>query len=385
MASPIRKLPVFAYVKMMLRRNKKIAAAPENAPETAATANLLADRLHPTRQYLKVARVEDHGSAKSYYLAPDREKGTESLAWFSAGQYLSIRLQIGDMTITRPYSLSSSPRQDFYRITVKAVEGGLASQYILDTWQPGTAVTASGPLGSFTYEPLRDAKTVVGIAGGSGITPFVSLARSIAEGDEDADLILLYGSRTWEDALFRQELAELAQCPRIRVVHVLSHEQKEGCEEGFLTARLIQKYAPEGEYSLFMCGPQAMYGFLEGEIAQLDLRQKFIRRELFGEVFRPGEKEVFQITVLRGEESQTVTAPADRSVLRSLEEAGLSVPSHCRSGECGWCHSRLLSGRAYTPENADGRRAADGVYGYIHPCCSFPLSDLTIQVPPTAE
>jgi ferredoxin len=90
------------------------------------------------------------------------------------------------------------------------------------------------------------------------------------------------------------------------------------------------------------------------------------------------------VTDSEGKE-QTITAPRDTSLLRSLEAAGIAAPAHCRSGECGWCHSKLVSGEVYTPKSVDGRREADYLYGYIHPCCSFPLSDLVIEVPPVAK
>ena len=89
----------------------------------------------------------------------------------------------------------------------------------------------------------------------------------------------------------------------------------------------------------------------------------------------------FKITVRMAGHEQTVNAPADTSILRSLEAAGIAAPAHCRSGECGWCHSKLISGEVYCPKSVDGRREADYLYGYIHPCCSFPLSDVTLEVP----
>ena len=70
---------------------------------------------------------------------------------------------------------------------------------------------------------------------------------------------------------------------------------------------------------------------------------------------------------------------------KEQEAAGIAAPAHCRSGECGWCHSKLVSGEIYAPKSVDGRREADLLYGYIHPCCSFPLSDLTIEVAPVAK
>lgn len=393
----LKQLNPMDFTKMNPARQAKIEAAPAAPvpPTNSYKPNELAQALHPARQYLTVVKVTEHdANTKSYDLAPDPARGTQALAWFCAGQYLSVELEIGSMKLTRPYSLSSSPRESLegrYTLTVKGVDGGIASRFILEHWQEGTPVTASGPLGQFTYEPLRDAAVVVGVAGGSGITPFYSFAKAIAEGDEDASLILLYGSKTLAEAVFKDELAALAaSCPKFKLVHVLSDETREGCEHGFVTAQLIQKYAPGTDYSVFLCGPQAMYRFVDQELKTLKLRRKFIRHELFGEYFGP-EKESdyprpasseFRLTVQIAGEQRTVTAPAGTSLLRTLEANGIAAPSHCRSGECGWCHSRLISGQVYTPRSIDGRREADKIYGYIHPCCAFPLSDVTIEVPP---
>ena len=401
MAKPkLSKLNPMDFTKMTPNRQAKIEAAPATAlpPTNSYVPNKIANALHPSVQYLKVEKIVEHSAdMKTFYFAPNTEKGTTSLAWFSAGQYLSLTLEIGTMKMTRPYSLSSSPREALagnYMLTIKRVDGGLASNYILDNWTVGTEVTASEPLGVFTYEPLRDAKTIIGIAGGSGITPFRSLAKAIADGDEDAEMILLYGSRTLEDAVFQEEFKALeASCPKFKLVNVLSHEEADGCENGFITADLIKKYAPAGDYSLFLCGPQAMYDFVDKEIATLGLRRKFVRHELFGEYFNPSKEAdypanvapEFKLTVRIAGNEQTITAPADTTLLRTLEANGILAPAHCRSGECGWCHSKLLSGEVYTPKTVDGRREADLIYGYIHPCCAFPLSDVTIEVPPVRK
>ena len=401
MARPnLRKLNPMDFTKMTPARQAKIEAAPAKAlpPTDSYKPNQIANALHPEVQYLKVSKIVEHGKdAKSYWLEAHAEKGTTALAWFSAGQYLSISLEICNMKLSRPYSLSSSPRESMeghYMLTIKRVKDGLASNYILDNWTVGTEVTASEPLGVFTYEPLRDANTVIGIAGGSGITPFRSLAKAIADGDEDANLILLYGSRTLEEAIFQEEFKALEKtCDKFKLVNVLSDEANDACEKGFITAELIKKYAPEGNYSLFLCGPQAMYEFVDKEIATLGLRRKFVRHELFGEYFNPSKEAdyptnvapEFKVTVRIAGNETTITAPADTSLLRSLEANGIAAPAHCRSGECGWCHSRLVSGEVYTPKSVDGRREADLIYGYIHPCCAVPLSDLTIEVPPVKK
>ena len=172
-------------------------------------------------------------------------------------------------------------------------------------------------------------------------------------------------------------------------MNVFSHEQREGYEHGFITADLIRKYAPEGAYSLFVCGPQVMRKFVDKEIETLGLRKKFIRNELFGEYFGPGKEEdypkdvapAFKVTVRIAGTEKTITAPSDVSLLRSLEAAGIAAPSHCRSGECGWCRSKLVSGQFFTPAENEGRRHSDIVNDYIHPCCTFPLSDMVVEVP----
>ncbi|MBQ6381705.1 MAG: iron-sulfur cluster-binding domain-containing protein [Clostridia bacterium] len=359
-------------------------------------ANKLARAMHPHGQFLKIKEIIPRGKDfKSFLFEPDTAKGTKNLAWFSAGQYLVVAVVIDGKTYNRPYSIASAPRATLsgeIEIAVKRVDGGIVSAYVLDNWKVGDSVIASGPLGDFTYEPLRDAKHIIGIAGGSGITPFRSLAKAICDGDEDCSLTLLYGSRTLKDAVFSDEFAQMAkENEKIKLVNVLSDEKKKGYENGFIDAKLIQKYAPTEEpYSIFLCGPQAMYDFADKEIATLGIKRKYIRHELFGEYFHP-EKNAdysgdiqasYKLTVHIAGKVQTTTCAADTSLLRAMEAAGINAPSDCRSGRCGWCHSQLLSGEVYVPASVDGRRAADKEFGYIHPCCSFPLSDIELEVPP---
>ena len=394
----LRSLRKMDFLKVVPTRKQKIseAAAKPLPPLRSYKANEIAAALHPQCQHLKVEEIVGRtADMKSYILAPDAENGTEKLAYFSAGQYLSITLTIGDSVLTRPYSLSSSPKEALegrYMLTVKRTEGGIASHYILDQWHAGTKVLASAPLGEFTYEPLRDAKHIVGLAGGSGITPFRSLAKAIADGDEDADLTLLYGCRCESDAAFQEEFLQIAaSCDKFRLVSVLSDEPAEGCEKGFITADLIKKYAPAGEeYSVFICGPQAMYDFVDKELASLGLRRKFIRHELFGEYHNPSKDaaypgaaaEEFELTVRMCGEETKMRCKIDETLLVAMERNGIPAPSRCRSGSCGWCHSRLISGNVYIPASVDERRMADLDYGYVHPCCTFPLGDVVLDVPP---
>lgn len=394
----ISSLNPMEFTKIGAVRDAMIAISPADPlpHQDSYLANKIAKALHPDKQSLIITKVEEFSQdVKRYTLSTNSAKGTEKLAYFSAGQYLSITLSIGEAILTRPYSISSSPSDalnGFYQITVKRVANGLATNYILDNWKVGDEVNASAPLGEFSYEPLRDAENVIGLAGGSGITPFLSLARAIESGDEVLRLTLLYGSRTKSDILFKDEFDRIASSSdRFNVVYVLSHEKDSDYESGFLTAELIKRYAPSDKpYSIFMCGPQGMYEYADSQIEQLGIRRKFVRRELFGEYHNPQKDadynkpdcETVKISVIARDKKYEIEASCNDTILQSVEKHGIYLPSHCRSGECGWCHSRLVSGSVYIPKSVDGRRLADKDYGYIHPCCTFPLTDVEIVIYP---
>lgn len=396
----LKGLTPFPFLGEVKTRVKAIQAAPDTIPQSVYNANILAKSLHPAVQHVKIAKVEDHGGAKSFTLVPDKARGTEKMAYFRASQYVSVSLNINGAPVNKPYTIRSNPKDALgsgdtsYTLTIKLTDPAYASAHILSTWKEGDQVDISGPLGDFYYQDLRDAKQVVAIAGGSGITPFYSMAAAIADGIEDFDLTILYGSRTADGILLKDEIEAVAARSkgRVKVIHVLSHEEKEGFEHGFITAELIRKYAPQGDYSVFMCGPKAMYTFEEGEMKKLGLPKRRYRMEMSGDYLGaaqnadfPGSKKgrEFTLTVdIRGEK-QTVPCKAEESLLWAMEQAGIKAPSHCRSGECGWCHSRLVSGDVYIPEDADGRRMADKKFGWIHPCCSFPLSDIELAIYPT--
>ena len=396
--SKLKGLTPFPFLGEVKTRTANIEAAPTTLPKSIYNPNILAAKLHPHVQYTKVAKVIDHGDAKSFVFVPDESKGTKSLAYFRAGQYVALALDMDGVTANKPYSLRSNPKDalgdenNSYTLTVKHGKGAQGGEYILSHFDVGTEVAMSGPLGNFYYQDLRDARNVIALAGGSGITPFYSMAAAIADGIEDFNLTILYGSRTHDNILLKGELDEVAARSggKVKVVHVLSDETVEGYEHGFLTAELIAKYA-SGDYSVFVCGPKAMYSFLGGEIAKLNLPERRVRFELSGEFGDPAQDPAypaeaagkeFTITVwIRGEKT-TVPCKAEQSLLRAMEGAGIRVPSDCRSGQCGWCHSRLISGKVFVPESADGRRMADKKFGWIHPCSTYALSDVEVEVFP---
>ena len=384
---PIGLLDMLHFKKMVPRRRAILQSGSLDPITAVYGVNRLAQSLHPKQQKAVVSAIIPRRDANTYVLRADK------LAYFRAGQYVSVKLKIGGAVTARPYTLAASPARALegeYEITVKKAQDGFVSDYILKNWKVGTEVTLSGPEGPFSYEPLRDEKEVVGLAGGSGITPFMAMAYAILDGIEDFRLTLLYGSRTKADILYADELERIcAATDKVKVIHVLSEEKAEGFEHGFIDAEMIQKYAPEN-YTLFICGPRAMHDFLARELPGLDLDEKHIRREFvpapasptyFGSYAGDASK-VFTLKLrFLGEERQ-IPLRADEPILTAIERAGIAAPSRCRSGECGWCRSRLIGGDVFVPDSMDGRRLADAGAGYIHPCSSWALSDLELEIFP---
>ncbi len=314
---------------------------------------------------------------------------------FYAGQYISIAFVREGKVLCRPYSISSAPfeaRKDkgFVEITVRRSKGdGLIADYVNDELKVGDRVLADMGLGQFYYEPLRDAHHIMALAGGVGITPFASMAKEIKNGTMDAELTILYGSVNSNDIILKDVLDSL-ECDRVHVVHVLSGDEPDWKgERGFLSAELIKKYS-KGDTSYFICGPQAMYRFLREEIAKLDVPARRVRFEVFGQAKNiaafpgyPAEKkdEVYTLTVMRGIHEDKIPAKASESLVVAMERAGIVILTDCRSGECGFCRTKVLKGDFYVCPESDGRRAADKDFNYVHACSTYPLSDMTVKIP----
>ncbi len=390
---------LIAFAKLVPKRRKRFQRA-SSEPITSDPINEFANKLHPKKQHLIIDEIRDETkSTKTIKAVPDLDSGTNSLAYFRPGQYLSLKVEVNGVRITRPYSISSSPTdalKGFYEITIRKVEDGFLTTNIWDKWKVGKKITCSDPEGFFYYEPLRDKNHIVAIAGGSGIAPFRSMAKEIIETNIDVKLTLIYGSADEEDIIFYEEFKELEKTypNKIKVVIVLSCDEVnlEGCETGFITANLIKKYIDANECSFFICGPQIMYDFVENQLKEFNLPPKRIRREAYGEVkeiinLSGFPKEVadnaFKIKVHIGSLIEEIPAKASETILVALEKANLNPPSSCRSGECGFCRSLLISGKIYVNPISDWRRAADKKFNFFHPCSSYPVSDLEIKIPRT--
>jgi len=343
------------------------------------------ERLHPKQMRLRVAEIiRDTPSTKTFRLT--REDG--DLPPFRAGQYVNLFVTIDKVLTSRPYSISSPPGREYIDLTVRNRPGGFVAPYLLRKIKKGDVLNSTGPTGSFYYEPLIDGHDLVFLAGGSGITPFMSILRRQAEMDWPQRITLLYGSRRIQDVIFDKELARLAQASeRFNYARIISEPPKNfrGLK-GFIDAKTIRKFAGEAEDKTFyICGPNAMFDFCLPELAKFGALPHKIKRELYGppdDVTRePGwPKKVKPETMFRVRvNGRDIKARAGEPLLNSLERQGVVAPAVCRSGECSACRTKLIEGRVYMPPHT-GVREADRQYGYIHACVSYPLSDLVIAI-----
>ncbi|MBR4163188.1 MAG: 2Fe-2S iron-sulfur cluster binding domain-containing protein [Solobacterium sp.] len=351
-----------------------------------------AKELHPEKTDVMITKIEEVSpTAKKYTL---KAINGDILPPFKAGQYCSLDLKIGDTITTRPYSICSAPFQarsadPFFELTIRQGKPneGFVSNWLYDNAKEGDTFTAHLPFGEFCFEPLRDSKNVVALAGGSGITPFYSMAKEIENGTLDIQLTILYGSVSTKDIILEKQLKAI-QSDKVKFINVISGEEDYEGEKGFLTKDIIQKYSAE-DCSYFICGPLPMYHFVRTQLEEMKVPQRRIRMEIFGaprditkadgwpEGFNPAP---VKLTVLRGIQEDVIEANPLEPLTVALERAGIPNNSRCRSGACGFCRCKLLSGNVFVPEEGDGRRWADKKYSYYHACSTYPLSDCKIKI-----
>lgn len=371
---------------------KNSFANASNVPDPKDPIRELADKLHPAKMEFIVESVRDTSPTAKVF----RMKSADGhLPVFQAGQYVNFRLQIGDSNLTRPYTISSAPcdalgENGYFEVTIRRNRPYLVPDWFFENVKEGTHLTGNMPFGTFYYEPLRDSKNVVAMAGGSGITPFHSLAREIAYGKlSDVHLTILYGSVHHNDIILGAELAAIEKdCPNVKVVNVLSGDDEWEGEKGFLTRELIEKYAGNDPTYLF-CGPLAMFTMVDGFMKDMGITCRRFRHDVLNQPVDStriagwpmgNEAKTFKITVVRGIDETVIEASGGEPVAVALERAGIPVDTHCRCGECGYCRSKLLSGEIFVPSFGDGRRMMDKEFGWFHACVSYPMTDLAIKV-----
>lgn len=214
------------------------------------------------------------------------------------------------------------------------------------------------------------------------------MVRDILLSGEDRDVILLYGSRTLNTAIYHEELTKLSEEFLNFKYHLVLSEKDESWngDFGFLDENIIKKYAPDYlERTAYISGPNVMHHFCKNTLLNMGMKQKDIRDEVFGSSqditkedgwpTNVSKDDVFKLKV----GDKVIDAKANEPILVALERAGVRVNVCCCSGECSLCRVKLASGKAYLA-NGMLLRLADQKYGYIHSCKAYPISDLEIEL-----
>ena len=372
-----------ASIKDKLEKQK---VQPRELKDVLTVQEKVLATIHPRRLNLKVKKIiNETVTARTFRL----ESSDGPLPWFRAGQYINLFVDIGDVRTSRPYSISSAPGKPYYDITVRRVEGGFVSSYLLDKVKEGDSFESTGPGGYFYHESLIDTNDLVFLAGGSGAAPFMSIIREAVEKKSALNIHLIYGSRKQDDIIFDKELKEIASKHKnIQVDYVIS-EPPAGWKgaTGFLDDKVISSLAVDLKgKTVFTCGPALMYELCGAALVKLGVPARRSKQEAYGpsqditkDPAWPGIPVSKEFVVTEVRSGKKVKAKAGEPLMNSLERAGIVVPAVCRSGECTACRTRLISGKVFAPARVHHRQA-DQKFGYIHPCMSYPLDDLTIRV-----
>ncbi len=362
---------------MTAKRRQLIDETPATPLVYEYGVNRLAKELHPG--FVK-AVIEDKTpvSADCVKISLKAADNGE-FPYFRAGQFITLSCKAGDSFLSRPYSIVSSPKEALAgKLEIMVQRKGIFSTFLIDEAPAGTELWMGEPSGDFHHDSIRDKCHILAVAGGSGVTPFMSMMKAIREGSEDFRLTLVYGARTRAHIPFD---AEEFRCGNVEVIPVLSEEESEGYRHGFITADLLKEYIDD-DTSVFMCGPDAMYRFVRKELESLGFDQTRIRQERNSVGDRKvDEIKVFRLIVHIRDVVYELDAPNNETLITALERAGIPAVVRCRNGSCGFCHSRVVNGEYFIDSKDDFRRSADKKFNYIHPCSTYPESDMEIDIP----
>jgi len=313
---------------------------------------------------------------------------------FLPGQFLTVRMPVDGKQLVRCYSLSSPPHVSGY-LEISVKRQGVFSGALHATVRPGSTLWVRRPAGGFTY-PEGDARPVVLLAGGVGITPMISMLRHAVAADPGRPVTLLYSVSTQRDIAFRDELRVVrARHPQATVM-VTTTRGPHATEvlSGRIDAAKILAHVPDPAGSIFMiCGPEAMIDGLTALLGELGVPASQVRSEAFAAAIAASAAPEPEVAPAAGSaqaggagagftlrlvaSGRTATATQRETLLEAAEAAGADIPSACRAGVCGTCRTRLVDGRVECQGDALDER--DREAGYILPCVAWARGDCALE------
>jgi len=314
---------------------------------------------------------------------------------FKAGQHLTLRTLLQDEDIRRNYSVCVSPHEGELRVAVKQIAGGAFSSWINTAVQPGAVIDVTPPHGSFTwtFDPMAEHR-YVGFAGGSGITPVMSLLKTVLAQEPKSRFTLVYGNRTAAQVMFLEELAALKNryLDRLEVFHFLEDEEEEidlfnGRLDAAKTDQVLDSLVRSDDVdAFFICGPGPMMDAVESGLKAhgVPSGKILIERFLVGAVSAAQAAAAQTLVakarglrvslVLDGRRSSVDFGAESHSVLDAARAAGLPAPYACKGGVCATCRAKLVAGTVEMKVNY-GLSEIELAQGYVLTCQAVPTSD----------
>ena len=342
---------------------------------------------------LRVAEIvpETDEANSILFEVPDELK---SAFRFKAGQHLTLRADIGGEEVRRNYSLCVPPDAGEIRVTVKRIANGVFSNWVGDQLKPGDTLDVMTPHGSFTteFDPSSE-RRYVGFAGGSGITPVISLIRTALATESKSRFTLFYGNRDSNSVIFLEALAALKDryMGRFELYHFLSDEEgdvelfngmldRETCDEAI--EHLIDD--PAAIDAWFICGPGPMMDAAEEALLARNVSKDRIHIERFT-AGRPSAALAAQMAALQEEAAGlTISVTLDgrtrkvefteANILDSAREAGLPAPFACKAGVCATCRAKVTKGKVEMAARY-GLTDEEVAAGYVLTCQSVPVGE----------
>ena len=282
---------------------------------------------------------------------------------FVAGQYVNLKITLDGQEIRRAYSICSAPNSGELRIAIKAVQGGFFSKFANEKLSVGNVLEVATPEGKFIFEPNADRqKNYAGFAAGSGITPVLSIIKSVLESEPKSTFVLTYGNKTPEETLFHQQLHELQlqYVARFFVHYAYSNSNKGDffgrIDKAAVNNVLSQKHSEKTFDKFYLCGPEEMINLVSGVLKEHNVNEKDIKFELF--TASAAENEISgsleghtKITILVDDETTSFEMSQKQTLLEAALKNGLDVPYSCQGGICSSCICKITEGTAEMKKN----------------------------------
>lgn len=314
---------------------------------------------------------------------------------FKSGQYLNFKLNIDGEEVRRSYSLSSSPHENEWRIAVKQVENGKFSNYINNQLKVNDVIEVMTPIGTFTTEfNENNAKEYVLVAAGSGITPVISLAKTMLKKEPNSQVTLFFGNKGTNSIIFREQIEGLKNkyMTNFRVFHIFSREDlgyplQQGRIDAEKFKQLLDSFC-KGQTidDVFICGPEEMIKNVQQVSLDFGVKKEGVHVELFStNVPTDSERKIeeenqkdqpniqTEVTVIIDDDTFHYTMNSDQNILDAGIEAGLDLPYSCKGGVCCTCRGKVLEGEVRMDVNY-ALNDDEVERGYVLTCQSHPTT-----------